>query len=373
MNIIVNARFGVKKTGIGRVIESLLNELSKIDTTNKYFIYTNEEFTNEFKFENQNFTIISNGVSANNIIKNHLWTQIGMYKAIKKHKADLLILPGITFFWRKKIPTVLFQHDLIEYYIPNQIWYKLLFRKLTFPITFRFVDKIVGVSQNTLNDLRNIFKIKESKLEVIYNGVDVSLFKKTDRNYANKVLAKKYNINSNFILYVGSITEPQKNLVKLVEAFSLLKKKGIKDKLVLVGNNGNNSHLVYDEINKLNLVNEVVHVGYVPDEDLKFFFSCAELFAFPSLYEGFGLPVLEAMACGCPCLTSNNSSLGEIAKGAAILIEPKCVKSIFSGMLKFYEEPEIKKQLIIDGLNRSKEYSWNKSGKQLLQLINSYK
>ena len=373
MNIVVNARFGVKKTGIGRVIESLLTELAKRDTSNKYFIYVNEEFINEFDFKNPNFKILSNGVSAYNMIKNHIWTQTGLYKALKEHKADLLILPGITLFWRKKVPTILFQHDLIEYYIPNQKWYKLLFRKLTFPTALRLADRVVCVSKNTLNDVKKIFNIKDEKLELIYNGVDYSLFKNTDKKLAKQILANKYNIDIDYYLYVGTLTQPQKNLVRLIQAFAKLKKEGLKEKLVLVGNDGKDCQLIYDEIKKQNIEEDVIRVGYVEDEDLKHFFSGAELFTFPSLYEGFGLPVLEAMTCNCPCLTSNNSSLGEISEGAAIQVNPESVSSIYSGLKRFNETPNLRNELILKEKKKSKYFNWNQSGLNFYQLIDSFK
>jgi len=270
------------------------------------------------------------------------------------------------------IPTILFQHDLIEYYVPNQVWYKLLFRKLSFPITLRLVDKIVCVSHNTLNDINKIFKISKSKLELIYNGVDVKIFDNIDKKYAKKILLEEHNINYKYLLYVGTITEPQKNLVRLIKAFSLLKESGEKIKLVLVGNNSKGSNLVHNEIINQNLINDVYHAGYVSDENLKYFFSCAELFTFPSLYEGFGLPVLEAMACGCPCLTSNNSSLGGIAKDAAILVDPKNVQSIYLGMKQFFNDPNLKNKLVINGKKKSRQFNWITSGKKLHNLVETF-
>lgn len=372
MNIVINARFGVRKTGIGRVIESLLMNIASKDSANNYYIYVNKEFVNQFNFKNDNFKVISNGVSAHDMILNHIWTQIGMYKALKLHKADLLILPGITLFWRKVVPTILFQHDLIEYYIPNQKWYKLLFRKLTFPIALRLADKIVCVSNNTLDDVMKIFKINDKKLELIYNGVDYGMFKNTNKKDSKLFLKEKYGVNNDYLLYVGTLTQPQKNIVRLIQAFSKLKLEGCNEKLLLVGNKGKDSHLILNEIEKIELTNEIIIIGYVEDSDLKYFYSGADLFVFPSMYEGFGLPVLEAMTCGCPCLTSENSSLGEIAKDAAILVNPESIESIYLGLKKFYDEPNLKEQLIINGKKKSLYFNWDTSGDKFLKLINSF-
>ena len=177
MRVVVNGRFSGRKTGVGRVIENLLINLQHLDRENEYFIYVNEEFKNFVHFTNPRFHLISNGIPAANSALNHLWTQTAFLLNIFRHKAGLVILPQINLYMIKLAPTILFQHDLIEHYVPNQKWYKLLFRRIAFPLALRLSDKIVSVSENTQLDVKKIYHVPDQKLCVIYNGVDPAVFR----------------------------------------------------------------------------------------------------------------------------------------------------------------------------------------------------
>ncbi len=373
MRIVVNGRFSRRKTGVGRVIENLFINLQHIDKDNEYFIYVNKEFKDFIKFSNLKFHLISNKIPAGNMILNHIWTQTGFIYSTFKHKADLVILPGITLYLFKIAQTIYFHHDLIEYHIPNQKWYKLFFRKMVFPITLKLADRIVSVSKNTAEDIKKIFGISEEKISVIYNGVNVDLFRRLQRDEAKQYIAEKYNILDDFILYIGTLTLPQKNLLRLVDAYNSLVKRGRQEKLVMVGEKGKDAYLIFKRVEELDLTDKIIFAGYIPDDDLPFFYNSASVFCFPSIYEGFGLPVLEAMACGCPVVTSNSSSLPEVAGDAALLVNPGNAEEIGEALYRLIVDKQLRNNCINKGLEQVKKFSWYESSKKLFNLINSFK
>ena len=369
MKIVVNGRFSGRKTGVGRVIENLFDQLQHLDDENEYFIYVNKEFVDFIDVTNPRFHVLSNGITAGNSLLNHLWTQTGFLYNILKHRADMVILPQINLFLFKLAPTILFQYDLIEYHVPNQKWYKMLFRKMTFPVALNLADKIVCIAESGKNDVEKVFGIPDGKISVVYCGVDTKVFTQIDTQTASDFIRRQYDINDKFILFTGTLTHPQKNLIRLVEAYRILVDKGVTHKLVLVGGKGKDADLIIKRIDELQLAENVIISGYVPDEDLPYFYSAASLFCFPSLYEGFGIPVLEAMACGCPVVTSNTSSLPEVAGDAALLVDPYKADEIAEGLYQLVSNEQVRNKCIINGFQQVRKFTWDRAGRQLLDTI----
>jgi glycosyltransferase involved in cell wall biosynthesis len=302
---------------------------------------------------------------------NHLWTQTGFVCSIFAQKADLVILPQINLYLFKLAPTILFQHDLIEHHIPNQKWYKLLFRRLAFPLAMRLSDVIVNVSENTRNDVKHIYHVPDHKLAVIRNGVDLSLFRPVSREAAKQHVRSKFGIEDDYILYTGTLTLPQKNLLRLVDAYHALTLKGLRQRLVLTGGTGKDAHLIHQKVAELGLGHRVTFTGYAQDEDLPYLYSAATVFCFPSLYEGFGLPVLESMACGCPVVTSNSSSLREVGGDAALLVDPFDSGAIAEALYNLLINDELRLEYSARGLERAQLFTWERAGRQLLDTINA--
>ena len=208
------------------------------------------------------------------------------------------------------------------------------------------------------------------RIEVIYHGID-KRFKPSD-NVEIKEIKLKYNLPDSYVLYVGTLAHPQKNLVRLLRAFKKCFEKGIDTKLVLCGASGFQADMIYKEVEKLNLGNRIIALGYVPDEDLPAIYSGARIFVFPSLYEGFGNPVLEAMACGTPVITSNSSSLKEISNGAALLVNPYSDEELKNAMFRLWHDEDLRRELIHKGKIWVQNFSWRSSALKLLRVINMF-
>ncbi len=231
-------------------------------------------------------------------------------------------------------------------------------------MSIKRADIIVADSHSTKRDIINYFGIKEEKIKVVYPGVE-SRFRPI-RNVEEYRL--KNNLPSKMILNVGTL-EPRKNVVTLIRAFKKLKELGFKNyKLVIAGDKGWLYKQIFDEIKSSDLQKEVLFLGIVGDEDLPMLYNCADIFVYPSLYEGFGLPPLEAMACGIPVITSNTSSLPEVIDNAGIMVDPDDVNSLCEAMYNVLKDKELWHNMSNKGLERSKLFSWKGTAKKILEI-----
>lgn len=262
--------------------------------------------------------------------------------------------------WIKPKKTLITVHDLIPYIIKSD-------HDLLTTSDFRFclrgikkADKVIAISEFTKNDLIKHLKIPEDKITVIYQGVNEQ-YKKLSNFKKPEFFAEKN------ILFVGS-EQKRKNLTTLIKAFYLVKKKISNVRLIKVGKpqHGNRKELI-NLIKQLNLQNDVIFVGYVKENDLPIYYNAADVFCFPSLYEGFGLPILEAMSCGCPVISSCLTSLPEVVGDAGILIEPTEEK-FAEKIEELLENEKLRNELAEKGIKRAKEFSWKKTAEETFKV-----
>jgi glycosyltransferase involved in cell wall biosynthesis len=234
---------------------------------------------------------------------------------------------------------------------------------LTWSTTYalRHAKVIITVSEFTKNEIINYYGDCGKKIRVVYNGFNSKLYQRIDDREAVAQARKKFGIPEKYYLYVGRL-ERKKNIPQLIDAYAILreKNKDIRHKLVLVGDAGYGYDEVKYAIKEYSLDEDVVMPGWVPEKYLPYLYSGAAAFIFPSLYEGFGIPLLQAMASGVPCIASRSSSLPEIAGQAALFFNPKNIISIAEAMEKIVKDEELRKNLTELGISRSKEFSWEK-------------
>ncbi|EKQ50523.1 MULTISPECIES: glycosyltransferase family 1 protein [unclassified Clostridium] len=232
-------------------------------------------------------------------------------------------------------------------------------------------DKIITISESSKKDIMKFLNIDESKIEVVYCGVDYDRFNKSYSEEEKLKIREKYNLPKDYILYMGTL-EPRKNIESIIEAFEIFKREdGLaneKVKLVIAGKKGWLFESIFNLVDKLNLKDEVIFTDYVDENDKPLIYNMASLFLFPSLYEGFGIPVLEAMASSVPVITSNVSSLPEVAGDAAILVAPKDIKSIAKYMNEILINEELKKDLVKKGHEQAKKFTWEASAQKVYNI-----
>jgi len=264
-----------------------------------------------------------------------------------------------------KVRTVFTLHDLIflfhpETHKPMNRW----FLTLMMPRFLRAADAVIAVSECTKRDAIRFYGIPEEKITVIYEGVNPRFRPASPE--AIRAVREKYGLPERFILYVGTI-EPRKNLTTLLEAFHYLL-GGHDLRLVIVGKKGWLYEGFFRCLRDLGLEDRLIFTGYVPDEDLPAIYSAADLFVFPSLYEGFGLPVLEAMACGTPVVCSNTSSLPEVAGDAALLVDPTDVRALARVMERVLTDETLRASLRVKGIERARRFSWEDAAQKTLEV-----
>lgn len=361
MKIVVSGYVGKKITGIGRNLICLLDNVSG---DNEYIIYTNEDMKGDFVFHNPKVQVKTYNVSKESSLKNLLWTTFVFPFIVLKEKADKALIPNFTLLLFMFKPTIVIMHDLIEFNVPNKFSKKKMFyrTKLADPITARRANQIITVSENSKRDIIHFLGVSSEKITVIYNGVDQNKFIKMDLDKAQDIL-KKRNLPSNFLLYVGTIDHPGKNVMGVISAFEKMKDHGTyKGSLVLAGMPGSGYEFVEDHINNSKWKKEIFTTGYVSDEELVALYSRCDTFCFLSLYEGFGIPPLEALSCGAKVVVSNTSSLPEVVGTVGFTVDPLDENAIISAIEQSAKQDE--KISSFDVKQHLNKFVWQNLSKQ---------
>ena len=295
-----------------------------------------------------------------------------IYKAIlpllvKRENADVFYSPTSELFLPKLTTTVLVFHDLAPEVHPN--WFPLKIRLYKYLrlyyLSAKLADKIIVPSISTKNDIINMYGIKDDKIHVIYHGIDEQ-FKPIDKIKARQTLENSLKIDYPFIFHIDTV-----RITSLLSAFAKLKKeKNIPHKLVLLGNFSDPLHNPFELSEKLGIKDDVIIIGKtVSDEELIALYNLAELFIFPSFYEGFGFPPLESMACGTPVIVSNTTSLPEVVADAGIIVDPTDVNTIANAIHKVLSDDDLRKDLSKKGLIRARSFTWKDSSTATFELI----
>jgi glycosyltransferase involved in cell wall biosynthesis len=290
-------------------------------------------------------------------------------RRLRQLRADIYFGTSYLGLFAPPTKTVVTIHDLCYAHYPQTASWRnrwLLRRRLQ--ADARRADAIFAVSGATRRDVLDLLGVAEEKVHVIYEGVADEFRPITDEEGLAEVRAR-YGLASPFILFVGTV-EPRKNLVRLIEAFRLLTNSpGLPHRLVIVGGKGWADKAIYQALDPLRRAGRAVLTGRAGQQDLPFIYNLADAFVLPSLCEGFGLPLIEAMACGTPVVTSNAFCMPEIADGAAVLVDPLSVASIADGIRRVVEDSQLREQLKRKGLARAKDFSWENAARKTLDVF----
>jgi glycosyltransferase involved in cell wall biosynthesis len=298
-----------------------------------------------------------------------LWTHLRLSSELLQHPPDLLFVPSHVLPLVHPKRCVVTIHDLgFQYYPQAHTLSQNLYLRWSTRHNARAATRLLVDSEATRQDLVRYYGTPESKIVVVYPGRDESLAPVTDPSELSTIRAR-YGISADYFLYVGTL-HPRKNLVRLVQAFGAFTQNTSSDlQLVLAGRKGWLYDDIWAQVRKLSLTERIVFTGYVPAEDLPALLSGARAFVYPSLYEGFGLPVLEAMACGTPVICSNVSSLPEVAGDAAILIEPLDVESISAALTSTAVDDALCRELVTRGFKQKEHFSWRRCAQETLEVL----
>ena len=346
---------GRERAGVGYYTYHLVKGLVSAGSDHQFVLFFNKEdkeIAKQFKSQNVEICILPSIKIL--FFSSHLFTAIRFYY----HKLDLLHAPANVlplFYFGKSVLTI---HDLAIYKYPEFFPEGQSFsKKFVVPQSIKKANRIIAISESTKRDLSELFKVSAEKIEVVYPGVDLEKFKPVeDKGAVFQEVSQKFRIKKPYILFLGTL-EPRKNLVRLIQAYKTTYQQTQECKYVLVIAGGKGWK--YGEIFKeAEGASGIVFTDYVSDEDKVKLLQSADVFVFPSIYEGFGLPVLEALACSTPVVCSNTSSLPEVGGEAVTYINPESVEDIARGILS--KRPADRTQ--------AEKFSWQKTVEQTLEV-----
>jgi len=360
-------RFGFDKNsglpnrvGSGEFSYELLVSLHDLNSHNDFTIFLPVAPTKDMPEENNNWKYDVVGAKK-------IWTLTGLGKKLinKENKLDVFFSPTHYLPFGFKIPSVVSILDVSYMHFPSLFRKKDLFMlKYWGRYSVNKADKIITISESSKSDIIKAYKVPADKIKVIYPGL-----KDLNLNYTLNMneLKEKYAVEGKYILFVGTL-QPRKNITRLIEAFSKLDSDV---RLVIIGKKGWQYEEILEAPRKFNVENRVIFLHEISDNELPSFYKHAEIFVLPSLYEGFGLPVIEAMRYDCPVITSNVSSLPEAGGDAALYIDPENVDDIKEKMEKLLKDDKLKEDLVKKGREHIKKFSWEKAAKETLSVIES--
>lgn len=366
-NIFVSAlAFDDGKSGISNYIENTLFNLAQ---ENSVYVAILQKDINNFTRKHKNIHFIPFSNILKYSIINLVFNLFILPFFITK-KYDFIFLPAANRRLMAYYPiyTIATFHDLSQYNVNSKYdFFRMTYIKHVIPFFLRPINKIIAVSTNTKDDLQKYFKIDEKRIVVNYNGVDVNLFNEKDTDFEK--IKEKLSLPNKYFLYVSRIEHPGKNHLNLIKAYELLPYEiKLQYDLVLVGNPKENSEVVLEYIKESRYRDFIKVLGFLENDELPVVYANAKLFIFPSFYEGFGIPLIEAMAMKVPTLCASNSSLLEIGKDVSIFFDEYDPNNIKTTIFNLLENEQIQEKMILNGLKEVKKYDWSRHANKIIEL-----
>jgi glycosyltransferase involved in cell wall biosynthesis len=360
------------QSGIGHYIESIVGHLADDPSSNEhYIVYVEQRDTFLDNIEDPSVEVKKLSSFFSSVVGNILWhflllpviapwsgVSLVIFLAANRRLGVIL---GIT--------TIGVVHDLSQLHIPGKYdRFRTFYVLRLLPILMRRLSRVIAVSHSTAKDIRSFVRVPESMITVIHNGADLQRF--SIQAPQHKDVLSKYDITKPYIIYTARLEHPGKNHVRLIEAFCKMQ-NNCDVQLVLTGAQWTGSEFILRRIKDLNLGSSIVVTGFVPHEDLPALIQQASLFAFPSLYEGFGIPLLESMAAGTAVCAANVSSLPEVLGDAGLLFDPNDSQDMARVMQCLLQDSDLRNDLITKGYERSTSFTWDRTVSAMKALYQS--
>lgn len=356
------------KSGISVYMNNMIRELARAHQV--YLVMLASDIKCFPERDNPNISFIKINDLLGKPLVNMFWHLLVLPFMLMRGKYDFVFLPAANrrAFWFYPFYTIAVVHDLSQYHIPGKYdLLRMFYIKQILPFCVRRANQLVAVSNSTLDDLIKYWKISPDKIRVIYNGYDHKLY--SQNSMTETLSAPKKAVEKNYILYISRIEYPGKNHLNLIKAYEKLP-DSIRNKydLVLAGSFWPGSEPVKAYVEHSFCREAIKFPGYIDNSALPLLYRKASLYVFPSLFEGFGLSLLEAMACGIPVACSNNSSLAEVGGDAALKFDPLDVDQIADCMARALSDEGLRNSMIQAGLQRVKDFDWEKNADKVIEL-----
>ena len=360
MRIAIDAR-KLRDFGIGTYLRNILIELSRLDRETEYVVLCRPDDVDAGDVLGRNFRMVPESAATYSVAEQYrIPVSLARERVRLVHEPHYVLPPLI------RCRSVVTIHDCIHLMFPQYLPGKLayVYAKGSMWAASHKADRILTVSEASKRDILRFFDVPSEKVSVIYNAIDERFLAPANPQRMDLV-RQRYQLDHPFVLYVGNI-KPHKNIERLIDAFGRARSQCPDDlKLIIIGDEISKYPGLRQSVHKHKLDKHVRFLGFQPMETLAAFYRLARAFVFPSLYEGFGLPPLEAMACGTPVVTSNVSSLPEVAGGAALLVDPYNEDAIAQGIVQAVTDETLRADLIARGLARARSFSWPQSVRKI--------
>lgn len=369
MKILVNTRLLLheKLEGIGFYIHQLMQKLVKNHPEHTFYFLFDRPYHQEFIYAENVIPIVA-GLPARHPFLYLLWFEITVPRIIKKYNIDLFLSPDHFLSLRAKIPTILVVHDINFMHHPENLpLLTSIYYRFFFPKFVRKAKRLITVSEYTKNDVCNYFNIHHQNVDVVYNAPNLQATVLTIEQ--KNEIQKKYTGGKPYFFYLGSLHK-RKNIGRMLLAFDkFISDNKLNYYLVIGGRAMFSDKEMEKDYNRVVNKEKIVFTGRLNDEEAGKLMGAATALILVSLFEGFGVPIVEAMQCGVPVITSNVTAMPEIADDAAIFVNPYSIADIAEAMLKIVEDESNRKFLIEKGLNRAQYFSWDNSAKKTWEVI----
>ncbi|HZV33789.1 MAG TPA: glycosyltransferase family 1 protein [Verrucomicrobiae bacterium] len=361
------------RSGVGQYLFALLRAFLPY-TENRFTLFVLEEDVPLFEFAAGTMHIIPVPERFRPPVKNILWHQTQLPKLVRELELDVLHVPSYRrMLWPRPCPLVATIHDLAPFFVTKKYdGARMFYGRVVAARLARRQDRIIAISRNTARDVKRFFRLREERISIVHNGLDHDRFFPAVPDVSHAEALRKFNVRKPFFLYTARLEHPGKNHTRLIAAFNQFKAAFPSDwQLVFAGSDWHGAEIIHGTIQASPFSADIHTLGFVRDADLPDLYRAADVFVYPSLYEGFGLPPVEAMACGCPVMSSGRGALKEVVGDAVALIDPEDVPSMARQLASLAEDGLLRARLRAAGLKRAQCFNWERTAAQTMEVYRS--
>jgi glycosyltransferase involved in cell wall biosynthesis len=358
------------RSGVAQYVFSLVKELIQ-DPRIHLHLFVLEEELSLFAFAQGRCEVIAVPTEVASPVKNILWHQTALPRIAGELQLDVLHVPSYRrLVFRAPCPTVGTIHDLAPFHVKGKYDIaRMFYGRVIVKALARAQKEIIAISQSTATDIERFFGIPQKQLHLIFNGIDHERFHPGDRLDSMSWMQEKHQISAPFFLYVSRLEHPAKNHVRLIEAFDRFKsEKASPHQLVLGGGDWHGSEIIRAAAASSPFAKDIHFLGFVPDADLPHLYRAARAMVYPSLFEGFGLPPVEAMACATPVISSTRGALQEVVGSAALVIDPENPQDIAKALLSLAEDDSLHARYRALGLENAQRFHWHNTAQAVIKV-----
>ena len=359
------------KTGVAQYVFALLRAMLPHAAEHEFNLFIFEEDLPLFDFAKGKMNFVTVAEKFRPAVKNVLWHQTELPKLAKTLGLDVLHVPSYRrMLWRAPCPLVATIHDLAPFHITGKYdWKRMIYGRVIVKRLARRQDEIIAVSENTARDLQTFFGLGRDRVQVVWNGIDHRRFAPGDVGAAKKSAVEKWKLDRPFFLFVSRLEHPGKNHVRLIEAFNQFKATTKSDWLLaLGGSDWHGAEAIYAAAKNSPFAADIRFLGFVSDAALPELYHATDVFIYPSLFEGFGFPPIEAMASSVPVISSTRGSLREVVADAALTVEPEDISDIAGALAKMAGSADERERWRAKGLVNARRFDWNENAAQTLAI-----